>query len=42
MASWKLPNFVEMEIIPEVEVEVKQRDNDMPWGVIFLLFKWEF
>jgi len=26
----------------ELEVEVRQRDNDLPWGVIFLLFKWEF
>lgn len=29
-------------MIPEVEVEVRQRDNDLPWGVIFLLFKWRF
>ena len=26
----------------EVELDVRPRDNDLPWGVIFLLFKWEF
>jgi hypothetical protein len=31
-----------MEMIPEVEVEIKQRDVNLPWGVIFLFFKWEF
>jgi len=29
-------------MIPKVEVEARQRAQELPWGVIFLLFKWEF
>ena len=29
-------------MIPKVVVEVKVRDEQLPWDILFLLFRWEF